>query len=114
MALQLGLSLLGFVYQDKQGPISNSDTTQCVDPRHVFACSLLHPVEYQEEGRRLRAPSDFCYPCLVRLALARELPSLCRLLTKTSPQEQILLRDLLRFSLQDLLPLHREVGDLPT
>ena len=90
MALQLGLSLLGFVYQDKQGPISNSDTYQCVDSRRVFVCSLLHPVEYQEEGRRLRAPSDFCYPCLVRLALARELPSLCRLLTKTSPKEQIL------------------------
>ena len=71
MALQLGLSLLGFVYQDKQGPISNSDTTQCVDSRRVFVCSLLHPVEYQEEGRRHTTPSDFCYPCLVRLALAR-------------------------------------------
>ena len=48
MALQLGLSLLGFVYQDKQGPISNSDTTQCVDPRRVFMCSLLHPVGAHE------------------------------------------------------------------
>ena len=114
VALQLGLSLLGFVYQDKQGPISNSDTTQCVDSRRVFVCSSLHPVEYQEEGRRHTTPSDFCCSCLVRLALARELPSLCRLLTKTSPQEQILLRDLPRFSLKDLLPMHREVGDHPT
>ena len=90
VALQLGLSLLGFVYQDKQGPISNSDTYQCVDSRRVFVCSLLHPVEFQEEGRRHTTPSDFCYPCLVRLALAQDLPSLCRLLTKTSPQEKIL------------------------
>ena len=95
-----------FVYQDKHGAITNSDTTQCVDPRRVFVCSSLHPVEYQEEGRRLRAPSDFCCSCLVRLALARELPSLCRLLTKTSPKEQILATR--------SAPVHSEVGDHPT
>ena len=89
MALQLGFSLLGFVFQDKQGPISNSDTYQCVDSRRVFVCSLLHPVEYQEEGRRHTTPSDFFCSCLVRLALARELPSLCRLLMKTSDNSRI-------------------------
>ena len=63
MALQLGLSLLGFVYQDKQGPISNSDTTQCVDPRQVFVCTLLHPVDAPGfcSSAAGRPPMIFCY-----------------------------------------------------
>ena len=54
VALQLGLSLLGFVYQDKQGPISYSDTTQCVGSRRVFVCS--HCIQWSTRRKAVGIP----------------------------------------------------------